>query len=106
MTIRPGLPAVAATALVLGACTVVPITPLPPPTTVPPPGIGTCNAEGAAFAIGQVATANLVEAARRGAGAASARTLRQGQPVTLEYNGSRLNLEISGANVVTAVRCG
>lgn len=79
----------------------------PAPTPAPAPaGTQACNADAAGGAIGKVASADVVEQARRDAGAAVARTLAPGQVVTMEYRGDRLNLDVDGGNVVTGVRCG
>ena len=65
-----------------------------------------CNADAARNVIGQSATADIVEQARKAAGAAIARVLKPGQVVTMEYRGDRLDLDVDDANVVTGVRCG
>ena len=91
-----------------------PIEPAPPATTPPsdspqptaPPTAQACDADAANGAIGQAATAEVVERARVAAGAAVARTLAPGQVVTMEFRGDRLNLMVDDANVVTGVRCG
>ena len=38
--------------------------------------------------------------------APTARMLRPGQLVTMEYNDTRLNLIVDGKDVMTAIRCG
>lgn len=90
-----------------------PVTPPPIPSEPPPrrmPGTdeltARCDAEAARGAIGQVATAEVVEGARRAAGADVVRTLAPGQMVTMEYHNSRLTLDVDDANVVVGVRCG
>lgn len=65
-----------------------------------------CDARPAQSAIGQMATAALVEAARQQSGARIARVLRPGQLITKEFNTQRLDLELDGADRVVAVRCG
>ncbi len=92
------------TAALLAACAQPPAQPSPSPA--PAPSNGSCKAAGAQFAIGQLATANLVEQARQRAGAEMARMLRPGQVVTMEYNGSRLNVKVDAGNKVTEVTCG
>ena len=73
----------------------------------PAPGVTqACNADAARGAIGKAATPEVVEQARREAGAAIARVLRPGQVVTMEYRGDRLNVDVDEGNVVTGVRCG
>lgn len=96
----------ATTALVLGllgACVQQAPTPSYPAR---PTGSGSCNASGAQFALGGTANAALVEEARVRSGSFIARVIRAGQPVTMEFNGQRLNLEVNGANTVMQVRCG
>lgn len=65
-----------------------------------------CNADAARKFIGQIATADVIEQARKAAGAALARTLQPGQVVTMEYHPSRLNIDVDDANVVANLRCG
>lgn len=77
----------------------------PPAAPAPSPG-GTCQAAGARFAVGQVATGALLADAQRRAGAQQVRVLRPGQAVTLEFNPARLNLEVDATERVTGVRCG
>lgn len=96
----------------LAACTVQP-TPEPAaaaPAPAPAPVTGgktqVCNAEAAQDTIGKAATAEVVEQARKSAGAALARVLEPGQVVTMEYREDRLNLDVDAGNVITAVRCG
>ncbi len=76
------------------------------PSVGPGPKGGTCNAAPAQGARGKQATASTVEQARVASGAAMARVLRDNQPVTMEFNGERLNLVTDAAGKVTAVRCG
>lgn len=84
-------------------------TALPPPSGGPvpaPPTVTGCEAEPAQSAVGQVATASVVEQARQRAGARSARVLRPGQVVTMEFDATRLNLDVDGESRVLRVRCG
>ena len=98
----PLLAAIGSTLLLSGCLMMPPPPPGPPP---PPPG-NACNASGASFIIGQPATPPNVEAARQGAGASIVRTIYPGQVVTMEYNFSRLNLDVNAGNYITNVRCG
>lgn len=86
----------------LAACT----TPPTPPPASGAPVSGQCNAEAARGHVGKVATAATVEAARKDAGANTARTLKPGQMVTMEYREGRLNVDVDARNVITGVRCG
>ena len=79
--------------------------PVPPPSPTPPSS-GTCDATQAQFAVGQVASNDLLERARIAAGAGSARFLRPNQPITTEFLGSRLNLNLNDRDIVNGVTCG
>lgn len=76
----------------------------PAPPARPAPG--QCHADGARFAVGHVATPELAEQARQRASALRVRVIRPGQMVTMEFDNSRLNLDVDAAGKVTAVRCG
>ena len=65
-----------------------------------------CDDSQAQWAIGKKVTDADVEQARTDSGAGTARTLKPNQPVTLEFNANRLNLDVDDAGVVTAIRCG
>lgn len=123
--VRPAilLVSVLATALSLGACAQSPTTsdkgvsetvprelyptmPAHPPSSTGDAMDTSCNADAARGAIGKTATAAVVEQARKDAGAATVRTLKPGQVVTMEYRGDRLNIDVDERNVVTNVRCG
>jgi hypothetical protein len=71
-----------------------------------PPSVTGCQPEPAQFALGQLATPSLVQEAQRRAGAARARVLRPGQAVTMEFDGTRLNLDVDAGNRVLRARCG
>ena len=89
--------------LAISACTTPPA--LPPPVSGAPVS-GQCNADAARGHIGKVATTATVEAARKDAGANTARTLKPGQMVTMEYREGRLNVDVDARNVITGIRCG
>lgn len=76
------------------------------PSVGPGPKGGLCNAAPAQGAKGKPPTAGTVEQARVASGAAMARVLRDNQPVTMEFNGERLNLVTDASGKITAVRCG
>ena len=87
--------------LALAAC-------VTPPVEAPPassPNADGCDAAAAERYIGRIADADTIDAARRDAGAAIARTLSPGQIVTLEYRGDRLNLHVDGKRRITRVGC-
>lgn len=77
-----------------------------PNQPLPPPVSNGCDATKARWAIGEPASNALLERARVAAGARSARFLRPNEPVTLEYLGSRLNLELDAQGLVRTVACG
>jgi hypothetical protein len=70
------------------------------------PAADACDHSRAEWAIGQHATDALLEKARQAAGARTARFLKPGQSITMEYLASRLNLELDQKDVVRTVRCG
>ncbi|MDU7558722.1 hypothetical protein GHO25_12805 [Pseudomonas sp. FSL R10-1350] len=65
-----------------------------------------CDAKAADFAIGQKASASLLEQARIKAGAQTARILSPHDMITLEYRSDRLNLNADDNAVITRVNCG
>ena len=78
-----------------------------PPMSDPlPPTRRTCNADAAAGHVGSEATPTVVSAAQRDAGASTARVLKPGQMVTMEYIEGRLNIDVDANNVITGIRCG
>ncbi|AGI23895.1 hypothetical protein H681_10105 [Pseudomonas sp. ATCC 13867] len=72
----------------------------------PPAMTGTCDAKAVQSLIGKTIDANLTEQARRDAGASVARVLHPHQPVTMEYNSQRLNIDVDDRKVVRQVNCG
>lgn len=66
----------------------------------------TCDAGALQAQIGQKATQSVMEDLRTRSGSATARILRPGQLVTMEYNATRLNLIVDDKDVMTAIRCG
>ncbi|RZA29351.1 MAG: Elastase inhibitor AFLEI Flags: Precursor [Lysobacteraceae bacterium] len=77
-----------------------------PAPSEPVAATGNCDDSQAQWAIGKKVTDADVEQARKDSGAATARTLKPGQAMTMEFNGNRLNLEVDQAGLVTAIRCG
>lgn len=73
---------------------------------VAPPPAPTCDASQVQGLVGQVADEAVLEQARTDAGAARARLLKPDQMVTMEFDGTRLNVEVDAGNKVLAVRCG
>lgn len=73
------------------------------PTTAPDP----CNAELAKpGALGKVATPEVVRQARLDARATTARVLKPGQMVTMEFVAGRLNIDVDDADTIVNLRCG
>jgi len=66
----------------------------------------TCDAAALQSQIGQKATPSVMEDLRSRSGSSTARMLRPGQLVTMEYNATRLNLIVDDKDVMTAIRCG
>ncbi|ANI53723.1 hypothetical protein PDR5_19930 [Pseudomonas sp. DR 5-09] len=69
-------------------------------------GLGRCEASAAEFALGKKASPELLEQARKKAGAQNARFLKPNDMITLEYRSDRLNLNTDQNLVVTRVNCG
>ncbi len=65
-----------------------------------------CDADRAAFMIGQLGTDKQIELGRLAAGAAIARPVRPGQPVTMDLRLDRLTIDIDAGGIVTGARCG
>jgi len=92
--------------LAVSACATT-TTGAPPMSGQTPPVVMSCNADSAKpAAIGKTATAAVVERARVDAGARTARVLKPGQMVTMEYLEGRLNIDVDAGNVISRVRCG
>ncbi|MGO4398173.1 I78 family peptidase inhibitor [Achromobacter sp. PAB15] len=66
----------------------------------------TCDAGALQSQIGQKASQSVMEDLRSRSGSTTARILRPGQLVTMEYNATRLNLIVDDKDVMTAIRCG
>jgi hypothetical protein len=76
------------------------------PNPAPPPATGTCVADRAQWAIGQAASASLLERARVDATASIARFIRPNEAITMEFSPARLNLYLDEHDVVRGVICG
>lgn len=92
-------------ALALAAATLVACAPMPP-ADPSPPYTGQCDAEQARWAIGQAATADVVERIRIETGSQAVRTIRPGQAVTMDYSAARVNVHVNERNAITGVTCG
>lgn len=104
---RSSLPAAGLTTLVavlLAACTTTASPPMPDTNH---PQQASCNAEAAKpQALGKVATPEVIERARKDAGARITRVIRPGQMVTMEYLEGRLNIDLDESDVIVNLRCG
>ncbi|MDH4869722.1 I78 family peptidase inhibitor [Pseudomonas sp. BN515] len=67
---------------------------------------GTCNSAAVAALVGKNADTALVEQAKRQSGAEMARVLRPHQPITMDYNSRRLNIDVDELGVVKQFSCG
>ena len=77
----------------------------PAPDAATPPA-GSCDASQVQGLVGQPYSDAVGEQARQDAGAEKVRTLKPNQPITMEYLGERLNIEVDAAGTITALRCG
>ena len=95
--------------LALSACAQMPTAeaPVAPPQALTDPASPShCDAAQATAAIGQWPQAEVVEAARKAAGAEVVRTLHQGQPITKEFRVGRLNLVLDAQGRIASANCG
>lgn len=77
----------------------------PGPDAATPPA-GSCDASQVQGLVGQPYSDAVGEQARQDAGAEKVRTLKPNQPITMEFLGERLNIEVDENNLVSGVRCG
>ncbi len=76
------------------------------PLQAPAMNAAACDPVQAQWLVGTTPTDAEMEQARTDAGAQSLRRLRPNEMVTMEFNDTRLNLEVDEAGVVQSVRCG
>jgi len=96
----------------LGACTAGPTTEtvaspypaLPPPPMAEP--AATCDQDKGSWAVGKAADETLVAKVLGDTGAKRSRILRPGMMVTMEFDGTRVNIRVDNDNLVLAVTCG
>lgn len=103
---QSAMPVAAMLLAFLSGCTMNPPRDIPPTGGPTPPMAMECDTEAAQGAVGKVATAVAVEQARKDAGARTARVLKPGQMVTMEFIEGRLNVYVDERNVITRVACG
>ncbi len=101
--INAALAAAALTAAALAGCAQEP--PQVPPA---PPVIasGQCDESAAQFAVGKPANGPLAEEARGRSSAQRVRMVHPGQMVTMEFDVTRLTLDVDAAGKVVRARCG
>ena len=75
-----------------------------PAEATPPPS--TCDASQVQGLVGQTYTEAMQAQAKEDAGASDVRVLKPNQPVTMEFIGERLNIELDEKGAVSGVRCG
>ncbi|MEO6215712.1 MAG: I78 family peptidase inhibitor [Sphingomonas sp.] len=80
--------------------------PAEPPVAWPTPEPGPCTLGNLYRVLGHRATPAVVERIRRTAGAATARVLRPGQMVTMEYRADRVDVKVDAANHILSLSCG
>lgn len=111
---RKHLLAIAAAAWLVGCAGSSDRVTTPTPPALPDPALSTpkpaepdsCDHTKVRWAVGERASQELLDRAKEAAGARSARFLRPGQIITMEYSASRLNLELDEQEIVHTVRCG
>lgn len=91
---------VAGLLLSMAACAAMPAADAPPPTA------GPCRAEAASWAIGRAASPEVVERARAETRSSHVRVIEPGQPVTMDYNPDRLNINVNERGAITGLKCG
>ena len=93
------LPAIFLLALPLVACA-----PMPP--SAPPPMDYQCVAEAASWAIGNRVTDQVVERIRVDTHSESARVIRPGEAVTLDFRHDRVNVKLNERDAIVGISCG
>ncbi|HEU0153516.1 MAG TPA: I78 family peptidase inhibitor [Arenimonas sp.] len=106
MTLLRSLLFAASSGLALAACASPPAesAATPPPATEETPM--TCQADKGQWAVGQIATDEIVLRVRADTTSASYRVIAPGMAVTMDYREDRVNLDVDAENRITAVRCG
>lgn len=65
-----------------------------------------CRADGAQALVGRAASAGAVAEAMRLSGAAQARIVRPGEPITMDYSTDRITIEVDARNCIIRLDCG
>ena len=79
---------------------------MPPPPPPPPPMAEQCHADAARGYVGKPATPANVEAVRVATSASSVRSLKPGQPMTMDYRGDRANVMQDAKGNIDKITCG
>nr|WP_305806602.1 I78 family peptidase inhibitor [Stenotrophomonas sp. YIM B06876] len=75
-------------------------------SAVAAPPVGSCDASQVQGLVGQPFNDGLLDQAKQDADAHEVRVLKPGQPVTMEFIGERLNIEVDEKGLISDVRCG
>lgn len=78
----------------------------PAPEAPPPADADACDATQAQWLVGKTPGQADADQARTDARATSVRLLKPDQPVSMEFNAARLNIELDEKGMVVSVRCG
>ena len=65
-----------------------------------------CDAGKARSFVGRVASSAVVQQVVDASGARSARVIKPGMAVTMDFRGDRINVDVDAGNVITELRCG
>ncbi|MGQ4660830.1 I78 family peptidase inhibitor [Lysobacter sp. F6437] len=98
--IHPAVLPVSVLLLSMVACTAM------PPVDAPPMANGPCVADAASWSIGRAATPEVVERARAESHSTDVRVIEPGQPVTMDFNPDRLNINVNERGAITGLKCG
>lgn len=98
-----------AMALSLPACAMAPAD--PPPRDMHtggpmPPQQMTCVPDGAQWALGQRASADVVARVKADSDASVVRVIRPGEMITMDFSGVRVDIRVDGDTRILAVTCG
>ncbi len=67
---------------------------------------GTCNAQGAHWAIGNAPDQDVVNRILQDTGSRDARVLTPGMAATMDYRPDRVNIDVNDRGAITGIRCG
>ncbi|MEO8367137.1 MAG: I78 family peptidase inhibitor [Pseudoxanthomonas sp.] len=92
--------------LAVGACAQAPVSVTATPQAADQPASPAhCDATNVTAAVGRLPSVEVVEAARKDAGAEVVRTLRPGQAITREFRIGRLNLVLDAEGRIASAHC-